>query len=128
MVHHKVDYNFNTPLVCFCNQLFKIVHCAVFLVDPSVVGYIIAVVAWRWVDRHQPNSGYPEVRSGGGVTVVQIIQLIYQPSDIPDSVAVGIIEASDEDFVEDSVVPPVARQLWESNTSLKKKENEKGGK
>ena len=68
-------------------------------VDRSVVGDIVAVVTQRRrEERHQPD--------GGDAEFLQVIQLLFQPLEVADSVSIAVAEGADVDLVDDRVLVP----------------------
>ena len=47
---------------------------------------------------HEPQTGDAEV--------LQIIEFLNEAVDVADAVAIAVVEAAHEDFIEDAVVPP----------------------
>ena len=88
---------------------------AVLRVDAVVVGDVVAVVARRRADGHQPDAGDAEVGGRGGVAVVQVVEPLDQALQVADAV-VGertggrVGEGAHEDLVEDAVGPPRRRR------------------
>ena len=73
---------------------------------PPVVGHVVAVIAERLGDGHQPQAGDAEVVGGGRVAVVELVEAVDEAAQVADTVAVGVLEAADEDLVEDAIRPP----------------------
>jgi len=68
-------------------------------VDAERVGHVVAVVpAGGRVERHQPQAGDAELG--------QVVDLVGQPGEVPDPVAVGVVERLDVDAVDHCVLPP----------------------
>ena len=67
---------------------------AVVALDGLVVGHVVAVVARRLGDRHQPQPVDAEVVGRGRVAVVEVVELRRQPGEVADPVAVAVREAA----------------------------------
>ena len=96
VVYHQIDNNANTALVCFVNQVFKVLKRAVIGIDRVIVGHVIFVIGGRGMNGHQPNTVKAhlfDVIELGGYTV-----------EISNTVVVGIIKAVNENFVPVAVV------------------------
>jgi hypothetical protein len=67
--------------------------------DVSVVGNIITVISKRRrVKRKQPNCGDPQV--------LEIVQLLGQPPEVPHTVSVAIVKRPNVDLVYNGVFVP----------------------
>ena len=75
--------------------------------DALVVGDVVAVVAGRGKDGHQPERVDAEVRGGDRVAIVQVVELRSQALEVADAVAVRVGKAAHEDLVEDRAARPV---------------------
>ena len=99
MVEHKVHDDPDVPLAGFRDQCLHVLHGAVGRIDVVVVGNVIAVVRLGGdVARGQPDSTHAET--------FQMVQLGGDAVEVPDAVAVGILEAFYIDFVGDGLLPP----------------------
>ncbi len=68
-------------------------------VDPEIVGDIVAVVfEGGGVEGQQPDGRHPEL--------LKIVELPDQAADIPDAVAVGVVEGLDVQLIDDRVAVP----------------------
>ncbi len=63
VVQHEVDDDADAALVALGEEAPEIVLRAVLRVDAVVIGHVVAVVARRRVDRHEPDPGDAEVAS-----------------------------------------------------------------
>ncbi|OQA18573.1 MAG: hypothetical protein BWY63_01998 [Chloroflexi bacterium ADurb.Bin360] len=106
VVEHQVNDNADAARVRLGHQLLEICIGAVFVIHGIVICDIVAVVAGRLMDGHKPDTGDPQVVIGGGVAVVEIVELLYKPLQVAHTVAIAIVEAAHEDLVEDGIVPP----------------------
>ena len=107
MVHDVVDDDLDAAGVGGGEEGLEVGHGAVVGIDGAVVDGVVAVVAGRVVDGHEPDAGDAEVVVGGRVAVVEVVELLGQALEVADAVAVAVVEAAHEDLVEDRVVPPV---------------------
>ncbi len=99
MVEHKVHDDPDVPLAGFRDEGFHVLHGAISRIDVVVVGDVIAVVRLGGdVARGQPDSTHAET--------FQMVQLGGDAVEVPDAVAVGILEAFYIDFVGDGLLPP----------------------
>jgi len=72
---------------------------AVARVHVVIVGDVVAtVLAGRGLERHEPQRRDAET--------LQVVQAPAQPLEIPDAVAVGILEGADGEAVDDRVLVP----------------------
>ena len=107
VVHDQVDDDFDTSSMGFFNQALEIFFGAVFFVDLEVIDDVVAMIAGRLHDRHEPDAGHPQVVRRRGIAVVQIIQPLNEAVDVAHAVAVAVLKAAHEDLVEDGIVPPI---------------------
>ena len=87
-----VNRNAGAPPMGLGQQAFEVVVAAVSRVDLVVIGYVIAVVAGRSHDRHQPQARHAQVTGGGRIAIVEIVQLGDEAVQVANAVAVGVIE------------------------------------
>src|SRR5262249_21845487 len=67
--------------------------------DAAVIGDVVAVISQRrGKEWQEPQAGDPEL--------LEVIELLDQPREITDAVAVGIEESLDVRFVDDRVLVP----------------------
>jgi hypothetical protein len=98
-------------LVRLGGELGEVGVVAVVGVDVVVVAGIVAVVAGRAEDGHQPERVDAQIGVGLGVAVVEVVEAGDEPAQVAFAVAVGVLEAAHEDLVEHRAVGP-AGQRW----------------
>ena len=102
MVDHQIHHDLQTALVRFGKQLVHILQRAEQRIDILIIGNIVAIVILRGpVDRGQPQHVHAEVG--------QIIETAGDALQVADAVAVGILEGTRIDLVDDRVGPPRVR-------------------
>ena len=106
VVDDEVDDDRDAALVRGRHEGLEVVGRAVVGLDRSVVGDVVAVIAGRLGDRHQPEAGDAEIVVGRRVAVVEVVEALREPAQVADTVAVRVGETSDEHLVEDAVGPP----------------------
>ena len=85
----------------FLHEAAEVLHGAKGGVDGAVVRDVVAVVAaGARIERHQPQRGDAEV--------AQIVELLGQPGEIADAVAVAVGECLDVQLINDGVLEPQA--------------------
>ena len=83
----------------FAQEHAEVAERAVGGVHLPVVRNVIPVVAQRGgVERQQPQRGDPEL--------LQVVELVDQAAEVPDAVAVAVMEGTDVDLVDDRVLVP----------------------
>ena len=107
-VHHHVD----TSLVRSRHQGAEVVGGAIVGLDGLVVRDVVAVIAGRLGDGHQPQGRHAEIVRGRRITVVQVVQPLRQTAQVADAVAIRIGEAAHEHLVEDAITPPRRLGGW----------------
>jgi hypothetical protein len=112
VVHDVVDDDLDAPGVGGGQEGLEVVHGAVVGIDTAVINRVVAVVAGRVVDGHEPDAGDAQVVAGGRIAVVQVVELRGESRQIADAVAVAVAEAAHEDLVEHGVVPPAQLALF----------------
>src|SRR5437588_2208922 len=75
---------------------------AVVGIDGLVIGGVVAVVAGRGEDRHQPERV--------DAKVVEIVEARDQAGEVALPVSVGVLKAAHEDFVEDGAARPALQR------------------
>ncbi len=86
--------------MCLADEGANVAQAAVGRVDVGVVGDVVAVVQqWRRVERQQPDRRYAQV--------LEVVELLRQPGEIADAVAVAVGERPDVQLVDDGVLVPV---------------------
>ena len=91
VVDHQVHDHLDAALVRLGQQVLEVGHAAVLRVDAVVIGDVVAVVAGRGVDRHQPDAADAER--------LQVVELGGDAVEVADAVAVGVVPAAHEDLV-----------------------------
>src|SRR5437764_844027 len=110
VVRHEVHEDANAAAVRLTHELAEVVIGAVRRIHMVVVGDVVAVIARRLRDGHEPDAVGAEVGIGARVAVVDVIQTTREPLEIADSIAVAVDERADEYFVAHGVTPPGARR------------------
>jgi hypothetical protein len=111
MVRHEIDQNADAALVRFCHQTPHQRDVSILWIHAKIIRDVVAVIAGRWVDRHEPERVYAKGGRRGGIAIVQIIQVLDQPLQITNAVARklsrGCIgEGANKNFIEGSIAPP----------------------
>src|SRR6185437_3528796 len=73
------------------DERLEIVVRPVFRLDLVVVGDVVAVIAGRFGDGHQPDTI--------GTQPGDVVELLRQTAEIADAVAIAVVKRPDEDFV-----------------------------
>ena len=106
MVHHEVEHHPDPPPVSLRDQPVEVVEGPEDGIDRVVVGDVVAdVEAGRGMDGRQPDRVDPE---GPLRAVVEVVELVDQPGQVTDPVAVRIGEGAGIDLVDDAALPPIA--------------------
>ena len=111
VVHHQIDDHVNSPLVCLVQETLEVGVGAVVFRDGLVIGGVVAVIARRFKDGHQPDRVDAEVGVGGGVAIIEVVQSGDQTLEVPDAIDARIGEAADEDLVEHRAARPLVVPL-----------------
>ena len=99
MIQHQIHNDADVPLLCLRNQAFHIVQASEHRVNVLIVGNIISVVVLRgFAHRGKPDRINAQIR--------QVIQPPDNSLQIPDSIAVTVLEAAGIDLVNDRILPP----------------------
>ena len=109
VIGNEVDDDVNPSPMCLVDQHSEIVIGAVVRIDVVVVGDVVAVIAHRLRDRHQPDTIGAKTRRARWISVIDVVETGDEAAQIPDAVAVGIVERADENFIADPVAPPGTR-------------------
>ena len=96
VVYHQIDNNANTALVCFVNQVFKVLKRAVIGIDRVIVGHVIFVIGGRGMNGHQPNAVVAHL--------LNVIELCGYTVEITDTIVVGIEIAMNKNLVPIAIV------------------------
>ena len=106
VVQHQIDHDLDASAVRFCDQLLEVRVGAVVAADRLVVRRVIAVVARGGEHRHQPERIDAQIGCGRRIAVVEVVETRDQSLQIAFAVAIGVLEAPHEYFVEDCTVRP----------------------
>ena len=99
VVDHEVGHDPDAPAVGFAEKRLEVRHRAVAGGDVVVVGDVVAVVAERRrVERQQPQAVHAQV--------LDVVEPLRQAAEVPDAVAVAVLERLDVKLVEDGVLVP----------------------
>ena len=104
VVHHEVDDDVDAPLVGRLQEGLEVLHGTVLGIDGHVVCHVVFVIAGGGHDGHEPDARAAQVRVGGRVTVVDVVQPLRQALEVANAVAVAVVKAVDEDLVAAAVV------------------------
>ena len=101
VVEHEFGDDAEVAAVRLVEEAPELAQCAVHRIDRAVVGDVVPLVAHgRWVERQQPDCGDAEV--------LQVVEVLREPDEIPDAVAVTVGERADVQLVDDCVLVPGA--------------------
>src|SRR5215469_9535948 len=107
MVQHHLDDDTNAPFVRGVQECFEIVERSVDWVYRAVIGDIVPIVPQgRGKERHQPETVDPQI--------LQVVQLLRQPAEIPVAISAAVVKSTDVDLVNNRVLVPkrvLSRQL-----------------
>ncbi len=100
MVHDKVDDDAHAALVRGVHELDEVRQVTELRKDGGVVRDVVAAVPQRGLEeRRQPEAVDAQP--------LQVVQLGRQPFEVPDAVAVAVLEGTHEDLVEHRALEPV---------------------
>src|SRR2546430_1576539 len=105
VVHHEIENHANVALVRLVEKMVKVRARSVVLLDRFVIGRVVAVIARRLEDRHQPDAVDAQV-------VAEVIEFRSDAVEVADAVAIGVDKAAYEDLVEDCAARPLASWRW----------------
>src|SRR6185369_15043408 len=106
VVEDQIHDKAQTPAMCLPKQRIEIAQGSEAGIDIAVVVHIVAEVFHRRrIDRGEPN-GIDAERSRRSVS--EIVEASFDPAQIPDAIAVGILETPRIDLIEDGGSPPGA--------------------
>jgi hypothetical protein len=106
VVDHKVDNDADTAFMAGIEHILKILQGAVIRIYVLVIGHIITMIGRGRENRHQPDTTDPQVGGGVGVTIVEVIEHLDDPTEVADAIAVTVLEGAHEDLIENYIVPP----------------------
>ena len=95
--------------VAFVHERLEIRLGAIVGIDPEVIRDVIPVIGWRRVDGHEPNAADSKVRRGGGVSIVEVVELGEDALKIPNAVPVTVLERPHENLIERGLGLPGGR-------------------
>ena len=111
VVHDEVDDHADPAPVRRVEELLEVIDGADLRQDVVVVGHVVAAVAeGRGEERRHPQA----VDAEPG----QVVELVGEPLEVADAVAVGVVERADEDLVEDRGLEPVGVGLSGSGLTI----------
>src|SRR5882672_11404544 len=91
VIQDQVDEHANLMLVCRRDERLEIVVRAVVRLDLVVVGDVVAVLARRFRDGHEPDTV--------GAQAGDVIELLRQTTQVADAIAVAVVKRADENFI-----------------------------
>ena len=99
VVDHQVGDDAHAAAVGRVEEALEVRQRAVVGVDRAVVGDVVAVVAQgRGVERQEPEAVDAQV--------LEVVELLGEPGEVADAVAVAVVERADVQLVEDGVLVP----------------------
>ena len=102
MVGNEVDYDADAAAMRRSDQLAKILVGAVTRIYMVVVRHVVAMIAHRFGDRHQPHAVHAKVGRALWISVVDVVEMRDQTAQIPNAIPVGIGKRADKDLVADA--------------------------
>ncbi len=101
---HELGDHPQATAVCLAQEMPEVAQVAVGRVDLPVVRDVVSVVAQRRrVEGQQPQ--------GGDAEVLEVVELLDEPLEVPDAVAVAVVEGTYVGLVEDAVLVPQGLRL-----------------
>ena len=92
VVDHQVQQDLEAQLMGPVQDLFELIQGPVVRVDIFIVGNIIAVIRiGRWIDGAEPDGVHPQG--------FYVVQLVINPVEVSDPVAVAVAKAPDPDLI-----------------------------
>ena len=100
VVDDEVHEDADAPPPGLVDQLLHVLHGAVLRVNLPIVADIVAIIrVGGAVHGAQPDGPHPQL--------LEVVQAADDAGDVPDAVAVGILEAAGVDLVDERVLPPL---------------------
>src|ERR1700692_4088812 len=82
--------------------------------DGPVICNVVSIVAqWRGKERHEPYRADPQF--------LEVIQLLFKPLKITDSIPIAVLKSADMDLINDCVFVPeriLIYRIYRQNLSL----------
>jgi hypothetical protein len=104
MVWNEVDDDANAATMRGSYQLSKLLVGTVTGIYVVIVGHVVAVVAHRFGDWHQPDAVHSKVGGALRVPVIDVVEMGDQTTQVPNTIAVRIGKRADKDLVTDAGV------------------------
>ena len=99
VVEDQLGDDAQAALVGLADERLEVAQRAVLGLTLGVVGDVVAVVLQRRrIERQQPDRGDAQV--------LQVVELLGQPLEVADAVAVAVVEGADVQLVDDRVLVP----------------------
>src|SRR6266487_3540233 len=102
MIKNKINNDVKISLMCFNEQVLKIIHCSVFRVDGVVIQDIVTMVRRGRMNRHEPD--------GSDAQMLKIIKFRSNAIEIANAIVISIIKRADKYLIEDRFPPPRDRR------------------
>ena len=109
VVADEIDDDPNPAGVASIEQVLEVGQGAVFGVDREIVRHIVTMVGRRGIDGHEPDAGHAEVIRGGGIAIVEVVQLGQDALKVPYAVSIAVLEGPNENLVESGLCLPRGR-------------------
>ena len=106
VIGNEVDDDVNPSPMCLVDQHSKIIIGAVVRIDVVVVGDIVAVIAHRLCDRHQPDAIGAETRRARWISIVDVVETRDESAQISDAITIRVSERAYEYLVAHAIAPP----------------------
>jgi hypothetical protein len=109
MVDHELGDDPQATPVGLPEEALEVVERAAVRMDAGVVRDVVAVVAERRrAEGEQPERRDPEV--------LQVVEASGEPAEVPDAVAVAVLERTNPQLVEDRVLVPEGLALRQARS------------
>ncbi len=112
VIERDVEDDAHAALMRGADQVLEVGHRPVVGIDGAIVGHVVAVIARRGKDGHQPQHAHFEIGVGSRIAVVQVgIEPADDAAQVADPrrVVVAIGERSHEDLVHEGALRRGAR-------------------
>src|SRR6266542_81252 len=108
VIGNEINDDANTSSVCLSHESLEVFVGSVRGIDVVIVSDVVAVIAHRLRNRHEPHAVCAEVATTLRISVVDVVESAGESLQITISVSVAVHKRADEDLVTNGIRPPLS--------------------